>query len=298
MSAGQAPSRNALAVRRYRAKKRDAINAQARQRWADQRAARGDPCMSHACDGCRSCRVLAKCCRGDNPDYRLPPLGSFQPVFGDLGLVREDADMIQCHACGDWFRRLTQHIWHQHDLTSNEYRSVFGLARMQPLVAPAERAAMSMSLDPYKSASPERMAEIRPTPERTAMLSARPERLQATLIKNVTRKIRIRELNQRQKGRPRPRHRETCSVCGASYAVPPANARTRKTCGSRECVVRWRELHPPVHSAKLSAAQVDAIRVAYAAGGISHQQLGRSFGVSGSTVYLIVNGKTWVAKER
>lgn len=44
---------------------------------------------------------------------------------------------------------------------------------------------------------------------------------------------------------------------------------------------------------KLTEAQVREIRRRYAAGGVTHRQLGDRYGVSGVTIFLVVNRRTW-----
>jgi len=55
------------------------------------------------------------------------------------------------------------------------------------------------------------------------------------------------------------------------------------------------EDHP---TAKLTWAQVHAIRSLSAAGGLSHAEIGRRFGVKNSSVWKIVNGRTWKHVEQ
>lgn len=50
-------------------------------------------------------------------------------------------------------------------------------------------------------------------------------------------------------------------------------------------------------SAKLTAADVAAIRSAYAAGGVSQPQLARRFGVNHSTIGRIVRGELWATES-
>lgn len=85
------------------------------------------PCARHPCDDCRACRS-GRCCRRDNPDYRLPKLGEWEgPIHGALGVLdRPDGERVRCHACGESYAKLTIHALRSHDLTPEEYRSIFG----------------------------------------------------------------------------------------------------------------------------------------------------------------------------
>ena len=50
--------------------------------------------------------------------------------------------------------------------------------------------------------------------------------------------------------------------------------------------------------AKLDWPQVEEIRASYAAGGVTQQELGKEYGVSGRQVSRIVNDKSWRARSR
>lgn len=100
------------------------------------------PCAGHPCDNCRICRS-GRCCRRDNPDYKLPGLGEWDgPIYGELGVLADDGQKVECHCCGEWFVGLGHHIV-QHDLTKEEYKAIFGLSRNRGLAAPATIRALS-----------------------------------------------------------------------------------------------------------------------------------------------------------
>ena len=84
-------------------------------------------CAGHRCDQCATCQ-RGRCCRRDNPDYRLPAdLGDWvEPIHGQLGSIATDGDRIECHVCGAWFKGLGAHL-RVHDLTAREYKRLFGL---------------------------------------------------------------------------------------------------------------------------------------------------------------------------
>lgn len=86
------------------------------------------PCAGHPCDNCWTCRQ-GRCCRRDNPDYKLPELGEWDgPIHGRIGAVDDTGETIQCHICGEFFSFLGGHI-RLHDVTPEEYRAIFGLAK-------------------------------------------------------------------------------------------------------------------------------------------------------------------------
>lgn len=94
-------------------------------------------CKGHPCDNCKTCQS-GRCCRKDNPDYKLPGLGEWDgPIYGELGVLNDDGEKVECHACGKWFVGLGTHIWKVHDITEEEYKATFGLALSRGLLSPA-----------------------------------------------------------------------------------------------------------------------------------------------------------------
>lgn len=85
-------------------------------------------CADHACDNCKIC-ASGRCCRTDNPNYKLPKLGDWEgTVYGELGVFNNDVGgLAECHCCGKLFGHLGLHVWNAHDLTADEYRAIFGL---------------------------------------------------------------------------------------------------------------------------------------------------------------------------
>lgn len=104
------------------------------------------PCAGHLCDNCRICQ-RGRCCRNDNPDYKLPGLGEWDGViYGELGILRDDGGRFECHCCGHWYVSLQCHAWRAHDLTADEYRAIFGLNRNTSLQSPQMRVGVSESI--------------------------------------------------------------------------------------------------------------------------------------------------------
>lgn len=98
------------------------------------------PCAGHPCDNCKTCQ-RGRCCRRDNPKYKLPQLGEWDgPIYGELGVLHhDDGERVECHCCGEWFIHLGLHIWHAHDVTLEEYKAIFGLPSQRGLYSPAKR---------------------------------------------------------------------------------------------------------------------------------------------------------------
>ena len=136
-----------------------------------------DCCVGHECDGCAKCRS-GHCCRSDYAEYSLPEFGQWRSaVFGVYGVLAEQDGLVQCHACGEFFKGLASHLWHVHDLTSDEYRSIFGLNRTQPLAGSVFRDAMRASAGHLAGIMPPR-----PTREQMARVhQGSRRRLQAAL---------------------------------------------------------------------------------------------------------------------
>lgn len=95
------------------------------------------PCAGHECDNCGICRQ-GRCCRRDQPGYRVPELGEWDgPIFGELGVLVHEDDRVQCHCCGRWFKNLASHAALAHGLTADEYHHVFGLKAHTALIGTA-----------------------------------------------------------------------------------------------------------------------------------------------------------------
>lgn len=132
-------------------------------------------CYGHACDGCPSC-VKGRCCRKDNPDYRLPELGDWDGVmYGELGVFADDGDKAECHCCGRWYRHLGNHVARTHGLTADEYRSIFGLRQSTGLIGPAllekRREAGALLYERYGALTGSSLADL--TPEQRSANSRR-----------------------------------------------------------------------------------------------------------------------------
>jgi ROS/MUCR transcriptional regulator protein len=270
----------------------------------NRRSSRHGPCPGHECDACPRCtrQKSPRCCRGDNPDYRLPALGSITPFYGALGEIAEDTTEQQCHVCGLWWKYLAKHTEHAHDLTAVEYRAAFGLAYEQPLKGLALRARLREVADERGLRPP-----VNPftgmTRERRQMLSARPYRLQVAKARRPQSAENARRFlvpySEAARGTDRGHARVNCPICGQEVALPPSTqARGYATCGRKECVHEYRIRHyRPPSNAKLDLSVADEIRQR-AANGETQKSIGRAYGVSQATVSLIVLRKVWSPEDR
>ncbi len=138
------------------------------------------PCKGHPCDNCWQCK-RGQCCRRDHPDYQMPKLGEWDgPVYGELGVLNDDGEKLECHCCGEWFVGLNTHIRLNHNLTAREYRSIFGLAATRSLLGPVAAATVAqkqknrLASDPSAfrlsgpiNVTPERLSQVHSTRTRS-----------------------------------------------------------------------------------------------------------------------------------
>ncbi len=210
-------------------------------------------CKGHPCDNCKTCQA-GRCCRRDNPNYKLPELGDWDgPIYGRLGVLETDGDKCECHICGAWFHGLNRHAWNTHNLLAREYKALFGLNLTSALMSPQASQRWSAIHGP-------RLAIIRPlvmpslTPEQLSLrLSGRKQAPQMKLNPEYTsiRKQSAKKAHETIKTRmskndghiwwtPKERkHPEkvelVCVFCGRSRYVEPCVANRYKTCGAAEC---------------------------------------------------------------
>ncbi len=48
-----------------------------------------------------------------------PDASGAQPLYSELGVLRDDGERVQCHACGEWFLHLGAYTFHAHGLTAD-----------------------------------------------------------------------------------------------------------------------------------------------------------------------------------
>lgn len=139
------------------------------------------PCAGHLCDNCKICQ-RGRCCRKDDPDYTLPKLGEWDgPIYGELGILNDDGQRVECHCCGEWFRGLAAHIVHRHNLLADEYKAIFGLNKGQGLTSAATHEKISINAKTGSGIGRLKAMndQIRPTPEQlSSMMKGKKGRLQ------------------------------------------------------------------------------------------------------------------------
>lgn len=129
-------------------------------------------CKEHPCDNCKTCQS-GRCCRKDNPDYKLPGLGEWDgPIYGEMGVLNDDGEKVECHCCGEWFGGLQMHAWKAHDLTADEYKAIFGLSRRHGLIGPTTLVKRQAGMKGVKLVAPYISSEQR---SYNASIPRRPE---------------------------------------------------------------------------------------------------------------------------
>jgi hypothetical protein len=195
-----------------------------------------DPCRGHECDHCATCR-RGRCCRRDNPLYKLPDLGNWDgPIYGELGVLVDDGERVECHACGQWFKSLNSHIQRIHNLTDEEYRALFGLRAMTPLAGTGYRERTRIRTTPQlRRIRPAVSALTTMTPEqRSAQVKGRKQRLQSKLDPKVRETI----LRNGAKGRESMRQR----IADGTYVPDYTQLRAQAKEAARRAHKKQREL--------------------------------------------------------
>lgn len=238
------------------------------------------PCAGHHCDQCRTCRS-GHCCRRDNPNYTLPEMGSWEgATYGDLGVLVDDGARVECHCCGKWFRTLARHIWHAHDLTTHEYRALFGLGKRRGLCSAAVSAAQA---EVQRKRMPEVMAKL--AIARDALAARTPEQIYADRHQPL--RLETRKAVSQGRGGIKT---NICQTCGGSFSG--YWVKRRRAC-SPECL---EALLTCEGRRKLTANKAREIRDAYAAGEAS-KSLAARYGVTPSMIVQVVRGRAWVGTE-
>ena len=60
-------------------------------------------------------------------------------IYGEIGILADDGEKVQCHVCGKWYKKLGRHIA-LHGMDAAEYRHMFGLNIRCPLASEESRA--------------------------------------------------------------------------------------------------------------------------------------------------------------
>lgn len=265
-------------------------------------------CEGHLCDNCKMCRS-GTCCGRDHPDYRLPELGDWDgPVYGELGVLAGDGGQVECHCCGEWFESLVSHI-RRHNLLTREYKAIFGLSMSTPLISTELsgelREKMSDILDRVRpsGSSIENMV----TPEQRHMNSKKPFSIQARKRLSDANRGRRVSLQMRQHlsevltGRHYDVHTEPnqhpCAICGELYFVIRSRVEHSATCSNKRCKrIYWLQGHAKTHC-KLTHEQAQMIRDEHSRSGRTARALAEEFNVSQSTIYGILQGKTYLQAD-
>ena len=69
------------------------------------------------------------------------------PIYGERGVLADDGERVECHACGRWFHHLGRHVAAAHGFTADEYREEFGLNRGTGLAGVRYRAKQRVNAE-------------------------------------------------------------------------------------------------------------------------------------------------------
>lgn len=70
-------------------------------------------------------------------------------IFGEIGVLADDGEKVQCHVCGKWFKRIGGHHLKLHGLDVFGYREKYGLNRRCPLSSTASSDVSRNNCTPY-----------------------------------------------------------------------------------------------------------------------------------------------------
>lgn len=208
-------------------------------------------CKGHPCDNCKTCQS-GRCCRKDNPDYKLPELGEWDgPIYGKLGVMNDDGEKVECHCCGAWVRGLAPHAWLAHNLLASEYRSIFGLGRRTALVSACVSEKLRSMAD--VSRLPKLSGAVLLTSEQKSALGSRPRRLQVeqSIAHAFTVSGRVLSVQGQKKGHNRSsiyvgvtRHRKKwIAQIGHNYKIWKVGVYDTEEAAARAYDAKARELY-------------------------------------------------------
>ena len=97
---------------------------------------------------------------GQLPSLAMPTQPD--PIHGELGVLLDDGERVQCHVCGEWYLHLGVHTNAAHGLTADAYRRRFGLMRKTKLGGPAWLAMRSaISAEHLRTVESPRRQQVR-----------------------------------------------------------------------------------------------------------------------------------------
>jgi ROS/MUCR transcriptional regulator protein len=256
--------------------------------------ARARPCAGHSCDHCYTCRQ-GECCKRDRPDYRLPALGDWDgPIYGRLGALLSFGDKVECHCCGAWFGNLGSHVAARHGMTADEYRAIFGLRQGTTLIGPQMRRR--------KQQHNGHLARVRPPSpfkgltwaQRSAYHKGRKQRLEVLIDPTNRRQwLRLARIGQASY----MQHYRAGTLKPRSTGPKNLEQRTagyRAFLADQERYTAWCAKIAENHGRKkLSVEKVRTIKRERADGQASALSLARRYQVSVSTIYDVLEGRTW-----
>lgn len=70
-------------------------------------------------------------------------------IFGEIGVLADDGEKVQCHICGRWFVTLQSHLRHKHGIDVRDYKMSYELNATQPLCSKRHTEKMSTIQTPH-----------------------------------------------------------------------------------------------------------------------------------------------------
>lgn len=58
-------------------------------------------------------------------------------IYGEIGVLADDGEKVQCHICGKWFFALSTHLSRRHKMGAEDYKALYGLNRGTSLISEA-----------------------------------------------------------------------------------------------------------------------------------------------------------------
>lgn len=206
----------------------------------------------------------------------LPPLGVL--------IVDDDAERLQCHVCGTFWRALGVHVARAHGMAADDYRERFELNRTAPLASPALQERLRVLHTAHLAAiRPAETPVVRGSKQQLAAWTSQPRRLQMR-IKHAG---DVREHSRRHPSAPKPA-RERRPPLPIDQRIERANAGRAVRLADPAFREQWRRR---ISQGRLGVTpeQIEEIRALR--GRATYDQIVRRFGVGTRTIARIWRGQ-------
>lgn len=103
------------------------------------------------------------------------------PVYGEVGVLLNDGERVECHCCGKWYGNLGNHVLRTHGLSPDTYRAIFGLRQKTGLIGPNTKQHRQRNLEHLPPATSETTPLTALSREQRSEVASRPRRLEMRL---------------------------------------------------------------------------------------------------------------------